>query len=61
MASENCSVSIEKVLQLWISINVELSGSNSVDTHDIKPVVPLSSNSVSSLMTAFTKYCLQRN
>jgi hypothetical protein len=53
MASENCSVSIEKVLQLWISINVELCGTS--DTHEIKPLVPLSSASVSSLMMAFTK------
>ncbi|CAG7720785.1 unnamed protein product [Allacma fusca] len=55
MSSENCSVSIEKVLQLWISINLEIPGNGLEDAQTVQPSVPLSRESISALMTAFSK------
>ncbi|CAL8111027.1 unnamed protein product [Orchesella dallaii] len=53
MASENCSLNIAKVLQLWITINTEYPTVE--ETHNVKPVIPLSCKSLSSLMSALTK------
>ena len=45
---------MEKILQLWISINLDITGVE--DVANAVPAVPLSFDSISALMKGLTKY-----